>query len=203
MLDQPLRQVKEAVLMPVARAVSARATPTGVTLAGLAVGIASAGAAYAGIHGLALVLWLANRALDGLDGTIARVTGRQSDLGGYIDILADHVVYAALPFALAFNQQTFDALAALGFLLASFYINAASWMYLAAILEQRQQGAKARGEKTTITMPTGIIEGTETVIFFSLFFLFPAHIAGLFVLMGALVLATTLQRLLWARAHLR
>jgi hypothetical protein len=32
--------------------------------------------------------------------------------------------------------------------------------------------AKAKNEKTTVTMPPALIEGTETVIFFTLFILY-------------------------------
>ena len=54
-------------------------------------------------------------------------------------------------------------------LVASFYVNAASWMYLAALLEQRNDGAAARGETTAVTMPPGLIGGAETVAFYAAF----------------------------------
>lgn len=73
-------------------------------------------------------------------------------------------------------------------------------MYLAAILEKRNL---SRGDKlTTITMPTGIIGGTETILFYTVFIFFPAHLVWLFSLMGLLILVTILQRLAWAYRHL-
>ena len=61
-------------------------------------------------------------------------------------------------------------------------------MYLAAILEQRHEGAAARGESTTVTMPPGLIGGAETVGFYVAFFLWPAYQTWLFQAMAALVL---------------
>jgi hypothetical protein len=77
-------------------------------------------------------------------------------------------------------------------------VNAASWMYLAAILERRGAGAAARGELTTITMPRGLVGGTETVVFYALFLALPRTLVPLFILMTALVLVTVMQRLVWA-----
>ena len=126
------------------------------------------------------LLWIANRLLDGLDGTHARVHGRESQFGAYLDIVLDFVVYAAIPIAIAARQGT-QAMAFAGLLLvASFYVNAASWMYLAAILEQRHEGATARGESTAVTMPPGLIGGAETVGFYVAFFLWPAYQTWLF-----------------------
>ena len=101
------------------------------------------------------------------------------------------------------RQPSIELLMVLAFLLGSFYVNAAAFLYLSAILEQRKQGAKERGEATTITMPRGIIEGTEAIIFFSLFFLLPNQIIILFLILGFLVVATTFQHILWAARNLR
>jgi hypothetical protein len=71
-------------------------------------------------------------------------------------------------------------------------------MYLAALFEKRSTGAAAGGELTAVTMPAGLIEGAETVVFFTLFLLFPGAIVPLFSLMAALVLFTAGQRVAWA-----
>ncbi|GAB4212138.1 MAG: CDP-alcohol phosphatidyltransferase family protein [Roseiflexaceae bacterium] len=198
MVDKVLRYPKEQILTPLARGPLRALHPTAVTLLACAVGLATALAAWQQLYIPALVLWLLNRTLDGLDGTLARVHGRQSDLGGYLDILLDVLVYAAVPFGLALGVGTPAAFLSLALLLGSFYINGASWMYLAALLEKRNQGAKAGGELTTVTMPGGLIEGTETVVFYALFLLFPSALVPLFGLMALLVGVTTLQRLVWA-----
>ena len=68
---------------------------------------------------LALGLWLVNRLLDGLDGTLARRSGRQSERGAYADILADVIVYAAIPLGIAAGQDDRAAWIAAGALLAT------------------------------------------------------------------------------------
>jgi phosphatidylglycerophosphate synthase len=200
--DRYLRAAKDRWLAPVANALGPRVSPNALTWLGFAVGVASASAILVGWIGLALGLWLANRVLDGLDGTQARVHGRESQFGAYLDIVLDFVVYAAVPAALVAARGTrAEAVAGL-VLLAAFYVNAASWMYLAAILEQRHEGAAARGESTTVTMPSGLVGGTETVAFYTAFLVWPSLLVWLFSVMGGLVLANVVLRLIWARRHL-
>ncbi len=201
MLDDLLRPIKERVLMPAATVVGRRIHPMVVTLAAFVMGLGAAGAAARGANGIGLALWLANRMLDGFDGTLARAQGAQSDIGAYVDIVLDFVVYAAVPLGLVLGaappERATLAVAALA-MVASFYVNAASWMYLAAILERRGAGAAARGEFTTITMPRGLVGGTETIVFYVLFLALPRNLLSLFTLMTALVLVTVVQRLVWA-----
>lgn len=202
MRDRQLREIKERLFTPPADMIGQRLHPTTITLIGAAVGVGAAAAAWGAAYGLGLLLWVINRALDGLDGTVARRAGRQSDLGGYVDLLVDFLVYGLIPVGLAASQRDEAVYMAALLLLASFYLNAASWMALAAVLERRGQGAVAVTEKTTITMPGGLIEGAETVGFYVLFFLLPGHLVALFGLMAALVLVTIAQRLVWAIRHL-
>ncbi|MEP7187551.1 MAG: CDP-alcohol phosphatidyltransferase family protein [Roseiflexaceae bacterium] len=198
MVDKLLRIPKEQALTPVAMHLLRRIRPTTITLFAFSVGGAAALAIWQGYYLLGLVLWLLNRVLDGLDGTLARITDQQSDFGGYLDILLDTVMYAIIPTALAFSVDTPHANQVLILLLISFYVNGASWMYVAALLEKRRAGATASGELTTITMPSGLIEGTETIAFFVLFILFPNAIVALFIVMALLTFATIGQRLIWA-----
>jgi len=190
------------MLTPVAEIIGDRVSPITITLAAGGVGLLAAVASLQGNYHLGLVFWLGNRFLDGLDGVVARTCNKQSDLGGYIDTLVDFAMYTIIPFALTMRQPGIDLLVVLAFLLGTFYVNAAAFLYLAAILEQRKQGAKQRGELTTITMPRGIIEGTEAIIFFSLFFLLPNQLLLLFMTLGLLVVATTFQHIIWSVRNL-
>ena len=203
MFDQYLRALKDRLLSPVAKALGPGLPPDAITWLACGTGIASALAVMGGRLGLALGLWLVNRVLDGLDGTQARVHGRESHFGAYLDIVLDFIVYAAIPAAIVAAGRSYDLALAGVLLLGSFYVNAASWIYLAAVLEMRREGAAARGETTTITMPPGIVAGTETIVFYTLFFLLPSHQAALFTLMAVLVLASVALRLFWAVRHLR
>ncbi|MBW6466665.1 MAG: CDP-alcohol phosphatidyltransferase family protein [Brevefilum sp.] len=199
MFDDYLREIKDRLAQPLAMKM-VNANPKTISLIGLVSGIFSAVFAFLGFYGVALVMWLANRSLDGLDGLIARLHGKQDDFGGYLDIMLDFTVYAALPIGLVLGAPSPDRYVALIVMLAGFYINTASWMYLAAILEKR--ASRQPDIKTTITMPSGLIGGFETIVFFSLFIVFQAYITLLFSIFSALVLVTVFQRLYWAKRNL-
>lgn len=201
MFDVFLRAVKDRLFEPLARLLGPGVAPNAVTLLACLVGLACGAAAWRQAYGAALALWVVNRLLDGLDGTLARVHGRQTEFGGYLDILLDFVVYAAVPTGLALGRPTVATLAAGVALLGSFFVNAASWMYLSAVLERRAAGAEARGERTTVTMPPGLIAGTETIVFYTSFLAFPARTPELFGVMAALVYLTVGQRVWWARRN--
>jgi len=199
MFDTSLRQFKDRVGEPLAKNMG-RVPPIFISISALVIGLLAALAAFKGQYLWALAFWILNRFLDGLDGLIARLHTAQSDLGGYVDILIDFVVYAALPIGLVAGSPSSERYHALAFMLASFYVNAASWMYLAAILEKR--AAHAPVTQTAIVMPAGLIGGFETIIAFCVFILFPAHLTVLYTIFAILVFATILQRLIWAKQNL-
>jgi phosphatidylglycerophosphate synthase len=199
MFDERMRLFKDRAFAPLARLL-ARLPPWLFSLLGLVMGIATAVALWQQLYFVALAGWFFNRLFDGLDGAVARQQAIQSDFGGYLDILLDFTTYAIIPIGLALGRPSTAVYLALIFLLSSFYVNAASWMYLAAILEKRRLIQADR--LTSVTMPAGLIGGTETIIFFTAFILFPGQLVWLFSGMAALVVVTILQRLLWAANNL-
>lgn len=203
MLDPLLRTAKDRLLLPLARAAGPAMAPNVVTALSLLVGLGAAAALAVRAYPPALGLWLLSRMLDGLDGTLARAHGRQTDFGGYLDILADFVVYAAVPLGLAWGLAPHQANASLAaaVLVAAFYVNAASWMYLAALLEKRS--APSAATQTSVTMPGGLVEGTETIFFYALFIVLPDAAVPLMLVMAGAVGVTVLQRLMWAARNLR
>jgi len=194
-VDRYLRPSKDLVLDSLSKRLP-NVPPTAITLVAFGIGLAACVLTWQGQYAWGLGLWLLNRILDGLDGSIARQHTKQSDLGGYLDILLDFVIYALLPLALVLSAPSHSKFVALACLLASFYVNAGSWMYLAAILEKRH--ALQAHEFTSITMPRGLIEGAETMLFYCLFLLFPQQLELLFALMALLVIVTATQRIVWA-----
>ena len=198
MFDHLLRGVKDRVLAPLALLLRG-VPPNLISVAALLLGLGAAVAASRAAFGAGLALWLANRVTDGLDGTVARVAERQTDFGGYLDILLDFVVYAAIPVGFAIQSADRSVLLWAAALEGTFLVNACSWMYLSAVLEKRAAGAQARGELTTVTMPPALVAGFETVVFYALFFLLPARLELLFGLMATMVGINVVQRLVWAR----
>jgi phosphatidylglycerophosphate synthase len=199
MFDTFMRRWKDRLTEPLA-APFGSVSPAFITLLGLLTGLTAALLAAIGSVVPSLLVWLLSRILDGLDGLVARRFNKQSDFGGYLDILCDFAAYAAVPIGLTLAHPTTINFIALAVMLASFYINAASWMYLSALLEKR--AAHDTSTQTSIIMPAGLIGGTESITAFCVFLLFPAHIALLFGIFSFLVFATVIQRLVWARKNL-
>ena len=141
-----------------------------VSLTGLAVGLAAVPALAFGYYGAALVAILLNRLLDGLDGAVARHS-RTTALGGYLDIVCDMAFYAAIPLGFALARPENAIWAAV--LLASFVCTCASFLGRAVLAAGRgERDPGTRGRKSFFHA-AGLIEGTETILAFVLFCLFP------------------------------
>ena len=173
---------------------------TAISLAGLAFGLLMAAMIAAGFGALALVPLAFSRLADGLDGPVARATGA-TDFGGYLDILCDFVFYAAVPLAFVVRDPSGNGLAG-AFLLASFYVNGASFLGFAILAEKRGMETRAQGEKS-LYFSAGLLEGTETILFFGLLCLVPGAFAPLAYVFGVLCFATALSRGLLARHRFR
>ncbi len=205
MLDRHLRPAKDRITRPLTEVLSSWLHPMVLTGMSLVAGVTAGVVAAAGLTWWALGWWWLSRIADGLDGPVARARGRSSDLGGYLDILGDTVVYAAIPLGVAAGVDDRRVWIATAVLLATFYVNAVSWLFLAAVIEKRgatTADGHTKGGTTTIVMPTGLIEGTETIVLFSLLLAFPDHTVLWCSLMAVLVALTVLQRLVWARLNL-
>lgn len=202
MIDRELRPLEDRLVAPLASRLAPVVAAGPVTVAGLIAGVGAAFAAAGGLVVVSLVLWFVNRFLDGLDGAIARRRGGGTDLGGYVDIVTDMVVYAAIPLGVAAALGTRSAWAAAAVLLAAFYVNAISWSYLAALLEKRGSGAGTSGEMTSVRMPRGLVEGAETIVLYAVMLALPGRFVEVAAVMTGLVVLTVAQRSIAARRQL-
>ncbi len=199
MFDSYLRNLKDRVGQPLVRRMP-RLNPIIISLIGFGFGLGAAVLAIFGLYFWALVLWLLNRLMDGLDGLVARIQAQHSDLGGYLDFILDVIVYAALPMAIVMGDGRIEGWAWLSIMLAIFYVNIGSWLYLSSIMEKR--ALHGLDILTTIIMPPGLIGGFETILFYSAFLIFPGYMHILFIIFSVLVLFTIIQRLIWAVKNL-
>lgn len=198
MLDGAMRRVVDPGLNRAGRWMAQRGADADmVTLLGLVLGICAALLIALGLPGwLALVPLLISRVADGLDGAIARAT-QKTDFGGYLDITSDFMFYGAVP--LAFVLRDTGANGAVGaFLLASFYVNGASFLGFAVLAERRGMTTVARGEKS-LYFTAGLLEGTETIAFFAAICLWPQFFNPLAAVFGTLCFVTAGSRVLLAR----
>ena len=146
---------------------------------------------------MALAAILVNRLADGLDGAVARHTAL-TDFGGYLDIVCDFIVYAAVAFGFALARPE-NALPA-AFLILSFVGTGTSFLAFAILAAKRGLVSEVRGRKSLYYLG-GLTEGTETIAVFAAFCLFPRAFAALAYVFGALCWLTTASRVLTARRN--
>lgn len=166
-----------------------------VSLTGLAFGLMAAGAIMASAFALAVLFILASRLADGLDGAVARAQG-VTDFGGYLDIVCDYVFYGAIPLAFVMLDPQVNGVAG-AFLLLCFYVNGGSFLGFAVLAEKKQMRSGAHGVKS-LYFTGGLLEGTETILFFLLLCLLPHWFVPLAWAFGALCLVTAAARVLLA-----
>ncbi|WP_284163915.1 CDP-alcohol phosphatidyltransferase family protein [Frigidibacter sp. SD6-1] len=195
MIDRFLLPLQHAILRPPAQMLAARGVGADqITLAAFGIGALAVPALAAGWHGLALALILANRALDGLDGAVARVTG-PTDRGAFLDIVADFLFYGLVPLGFALADPAANALAA-AFLITTFIGTGSSFLAFAAIAAQRGEASSAYPAKGIYYLG-GLTEGTETIALFVAMCLWPQAFPILATLFALLCLITTALRWHW------
>ncbi len=146
-------------------------------------------AAHLPLAGLAFIL--ANRLLDGLDGTLARLEG-PTDLGAFFDIAFDFCFYALTPLAFVLSDPARNASAG-AVLLATFVISGTSFLAFAAIAARRGLQSSAFPNKGLYYLG-GLTEGAETIAAFALMCLFPKAFAGIALAFAGMVMVTVLMR---------
>ncbi len=179
MFDAVLRRRLDGPLAVVAERIDrSSVTPDRLTLLGLALGLASAGLAAGQLWGWALAAWLLSRAMDGLDGPLARrrSTGAGSPAGGFLDITADFVVYGVTVVGVAVGAvgavaPLVDWLPFLAVLLA-YYVNGTAFLAFSSIAERTHHRID---DGRSLSFLGGIAEGAETIFVHSLWLLLPAY----------------------------
>lgn len=193
MLDTAARRLIDPPLNRLGRHLARRGLSADhVTLTGLALGLLAAVFIAVGAPGPALVPLLLSRLADGLDGAVARAS-QKTDFGGFLDITSDFAFYGAVPFAFALLDPPTNAIAA-AFLLLSFYINGASFLGFAILAEKHGLTTERKGQKS-LYFSDGLLEGTETILFFVTLCLAPALFVPLAWGFGGLCLLTAILRI--------
>jgi phosphatidylglycerophosphate synthase len=193
MFDARLRPLIDPPLDRLGRLLAGRGiSADALTIAGCGLGVAAALSIAAGWFWAALVLFLSGRALDGLDGAVARVHGA-NDRGGYLDIVLDFVVYAAIPLAFAWHAPAANALPA-ATLLAAIIVNAAAFFAFAAVAARRGLETTAQGQKS-IYFLAGLAEGAETIVVYSAMIIWPGWFAALALAFAGLCALSGMSRM--------
>ena len=110
-----------------------------VTVAGFFVGMLALPSLVLDLPILALFFILLNRLLDGLDGTLARMT-TPTDKGGFLDIVLDFLFYSSIPLGFALANPEQNALAA-AVLIYAFIGTGCSFLAFAVIAAKKQMSS--------------------------------------------------------------
>jgi len=201
MFDNAIRRKIDPVLNRIGQRLAAKGvSANAVTYTGFILAIGAAICIAQQFYGLGLIIVLASRACDGLDGAIARASA-QTDFGGFLDIVLDFAFYGLIPAAFIIADPTANGVAG-GILLLTFYINGASFLTYSLMAEKRGLEKNARGSKSLL-YTTGLAEGSETILVFVLFCLFPNWFSVIAYVYAAIVAITAFSRLLLARQTFR
>ena len=193
MFDARIRPIIDPPLNAVAKVFAKfRVGANAITLSGFGLGMMACVAIVLQEYTAALILIVLNRVADGLDGAVARRTG-STDVGGYLDIVLDMIFYSGVPFAFAVSRPEFALPAS--FLIYSFVGTGGSFLAYATIAAKRGLRTESRGKKA-FYYAAGLMEGTETIVFFILFCLFPEHFPVLAWVFGGLCWLTTTARII-------
>lgn len=199
MLDPLARKLIDKPLNALSKPISARISANSITIIGFLIGILSFIAIFKGQFTLALVFLALNRLCDGLDGAVAR---RQTptDLGAYLDIIADFLLWALLPLGfMLYNPQNAFAAAVL---LSSFAMSMTAFLAFAMMAEKRGLSTEAQGKKGFFYL-AGLAEGTETIGFFVLIMVKPEWFTNAALFFAGFVFLSVIGRLIVSVNSLR
>jgi phosphatidylglycerophosphate synthase len=179
LIDPPLAKMAAMVVrLPVG--ISANK----VTLAGFILGLVACALAAQGHFLAALGALLLNRLADGLDGAIARHNGAESDIGAYLDIVCDFIIWALLPLAFIAHAMSMTV-----------------FLAFAIMAEKKGLKSQAQGKKHFFYL-SGLAEGTETIGFFVFVMLFPAYFSVGAMVFALIVGVSVIGRILAAMSSL-
>lgn len=195
MFDRQLQPLQKRLLARPAAWLAARGVSAdAVTLAGFAFGLVVVPLLAGGHHIAALLVILANRILDGVDGALARRT-QATDRGAFLDISFDFVFYALVPFGFALCDPAANAFSA-ATLLLSFIGTGSSFLAFAAVAGRLGLPSASYPLKGIYYLG-GLTEGTETVAVFVAMCLWPSAFPVLAFGFAALCALTTVSRWRW------
>ena len=197
MLDGAVRERIQPLIDAAGRAIARTgATANTVTVTALLLGVAAAGLIALHWYLAGMIVLLASRLCDGLDGAVARVNGK-TDFGGFLDIVLDFAVYGIVPLGFVIADPAANAIAGAA-LIFSFYVNGASFLAFAIMAEKHGMTTDQRGEKS-LFFTTGLAEATETIAVFVAACLFPGWFPVLAWVFAAICLYTALSRIVMTK----
>lgn len=189
MLDTYGRKYVQPALNTAGKAlIKMRMVPIQISITAFVFGVGACLSLYLGYSIVAVILLWISGIFDALDGTVARLTGKSSDLGAFMDITFDRMIEIGLILALAFldpvSSQMLVVLTGTIVLSISIFLTVGGF-------------AKNTGKKS-FYYQAGVAERTEGFIFFTLMMLIPEHRILVGYIYAAVILFTAGQRYIQA-----
>ena len=189
MIDSKIRYLIQPAIDDVSLMATQKGfTPMFVTACALLSGIASSAAFIFGMGFMSFMfLWLSGL-LDVIDGSMARISGKSSNLGMLCDLVFDRIVEVVFISAVAVSVP--DSRLACVFLLSSIIFSFSIFLIAGPLIEKE----KMEGIKKGFYYQAGLAERTETFIVFSFVIAFPAYSKYIFHVFTVMILITGAQR---------
>jgi CDP-diacylglycerol---glycerol-3-phosphate 3-phosphatidyltransferase len=181
------------------RLIESRLTPNAISLTGFALNLAAAGLVVGRMFFLAGIAFIVGSVMDTLDGRYARMSGKGTPFGAFLDSTLDRLEEGIV-------------LTAVGAYFASRHDQAAVAATVAAVLMSLMVSyTRARAEALGVSCKVGLATRPVRVVILSIGLVFAKGASighfellapAVYVLAG-LTLFTTIQRILYVRAQLR
>ena len=197
MFDHQIQNFTQKPLIIVAKIFLKFLKPNQMTILGFILGFVMCILIFFQFYFAALVLLLLNRFCDGLDGTMARLT-TPTPLGGYLDIVSDFTIYSGFVLAFGFSNSSYTYSS---MVLLFLYIGTGT-TFLAKAAIQTQLDKITETNDAIEELPksfhytSGLVEGTETIIFMILCLLLPNFFVLISIIFGILCLITFISRVI-------
>lgn len=200
MIDEIVRPHLQRLLHPLARRlVDAGVAPIHLTLLGAVLAAAATGVALAGHIALGVAIWLLGRIPDGLDGSVARLGGRVTLWGAYLDTTLDMAAYSAI--IVAFGVRHPELFVAWLLILVGYILCSTTTLALSSLMEQR--GVVVPEGERSIQYTRGLAGAGETYLVYALFVLLPSALPTIAWVWAAMLGATAVQRTMLAARVLK
>ena len=197
MFDRQIQNFTQKPLIIIAKLFLKFLKPNQMTILGFILGFFMCILIFFQFYFAALALLLLNRFCDGLDGTMARLTN-PTPLGGYLDIVSDFTIYSGFVLAFGFSNSSYTTLSMI--LLFLYIGTGTTFLAKAAIQTQLDKISETNdaieGLPKSFYYTSGLVEGTETIIFMVLCLLFPNFFILISIIFGILCFITFISRVI-------
>jgi archaetidylinositol phosphate synthase len=184
-IDSKLRKPIQSIFDGLARIlITLKMTPNMITWFAFFIGMISALLIGLDSHIVAVILLWLSGLMDVLDGTVARLTGKGSLSGAYMDLILDRMVEAMVILGFAFFAPAYH-IAYILFLIAVIF-NFTTFVVAGALF--KNTGLKS------MHYDFGLAERTETFIVFTLMLLFNLYIFEILMVFNGLIFITGVVR---------